>query len=123
MFVVLLAACGGGSDSSVGTGTDPAPPVPAAGLRSLQTVYVKTIRAVGSSVVQVETPAGLGSGIVLDNKGNIVTNDHVVGSFKRFQVTDSSGRRYSATLVGTFPPDDLAVVHVSSGKLATSRPG
>jgi S1-C subfamily serine protease len=88
-----------------------------AGLRSLQTVYVDTIRAVGSSVVQIQTPVGLGSGIVLDDNGNIVTNDHVVGAYKRFQVTDSSGRQYSATLVGTFAPDDLAVVHVNGGDL------
>jgi len=88
-----------------------------AGLRSLQTVFVKTISAVGSSVVQVETPVALGSGIVLDDKGNIVTNDHVVSSYKRFQITDSSGRRYTARLVGTFAPDDLAVVHVDGGNL------
>jgi S1-C subfamily serine protease len=64
--------------------------------------------------VQIETPEGLGSGIVFDRSGHIVTNAHVVGSAKRFTVTTSKGRRLSATLVGSFPPDDLAVIKVPS---------
>jgi putative serine protease PepD len=66
---------------------------------------------------------GLGSGIVIDSKGNVVTNDHVVGTSKSFQVTDSTGKRYDATLVGTFAPDDLAVVHVEGGKLPAATLG
>ena len=48
-----------------------------------------------------------------DSKGNIVTNDHVVGSATKFQVVLSSTRPIPATLVGTYPPDDLAVIRVS----------
>jgi S1-C subfamily serine protease len=46
-----------------------------------------------------------------------------VGTFKNFQVTDSTGKRYSATLVGTFPPDDLAVIHVEGGRLRAATLG
>jgi putative serine protease PepD len=116
---ILLAACGGGSGTSASS-TSAAAISPA---NSLQQQYVDTISAIGPSVVQVQTPVGLGSGIVLDSKGNVVTNDHVVGTYKRFQVTDSTGKRYAATLVGTYAPDDLAVVHVEGGHLPPAALG
>jgi putative serine protease PepD len=116
---ILLAACGGGSGTSASS-TSVAATSPA---KSLQQQYVDTIGAIGPSVVQVQTSVGLGSGIVLDSKGNVVTNDHVVGTYKRFQVTDSTGKRYAATLVGTFAPDDLAVVHVEGGQLPPAALG
>jgi S1-C subfamily serine protease len=46
---------------------------------------------------------------VFDDRGNIVTNAHVVGGARRFQVTLSSGKQVSASLVGRWAPGDLAV--------------
>jgi putative serine protease PepD len=69
------------------------------------------------SVVQIEDQRGLGSGIVLDSAGDIVTNNHVVSGASSFTVTASNGKRYRATLVGSFPPDDLAVIRVSGARL------
>ena len=69
------------------------------------------MRAVSPSVVQIATGSGLGSGVVYDGHGNIVTNAHVVGKATKFSVTLASGT-HPGTLVGSFPPDDLAVVHV-----------
>jgi putative serine protease PepD len=123
IFVVVVAACGGGASSTARARAEPAISLRTAGPESLQKTFVETIRAVGSSVVQIQTPVGLGSGIVLDGEGNIVTNDHVVGPYEQFRVTDSSGRQYSATLVGAFPPDDLAVVHVEGGNLQAAALG
>jgi putative serine protease PepD len=121
---ILLAACGGGSGNSSGAPASSTSATAATSAAdSLQQRYVDTIGALGPSVVQVQTPVGLGSGIVLDSAGNIVTNDHVVGTFKRFQVTDSTGKRYAATLVGTFVPDDLAVVRVEGGHLPPAALG
>ena len=40
-----------------------------------------------------------------------------MGSYKKFQLTDSTGKRRSATLVGTFVPDDLAVIRVAGANL------
>ncbi len=57
---------------------------------------------------------GTGSGIVYNNSGDIVTNDHVVSGEKRLQVTVNSGKTYPATLVGTDAADDLAVIHVDA---------
>jgi putative serine protease PepD len=45
---------------------------------ALQSVFVKVVQSMGPSVVQIEDQTGLGSGIVLDSAGDIVTNNHVV---------------------------------------------
>ncbi|MDX6388871.1 MAG: hypothetical protein QOD85_2673, partial [Gaiellaceae bacterium] len=84
---------------------------------ALQNSFVNVVRAVAPSVVQIEDQTGLGSGIVFDSSGDIVTNNHVVTGGKSFTVTTSSGKRYPAKLVGAFPPDDLAVIRISGVRL------
>jgi putative serine protease PepD len=80
----------------------------------LQNNFVGVFKKVSPSVVQIQTSEGLGSGIIFDSKGNIVTNYHVVGSAKTFTVTTyNPTKRLTGTLVGTFPADDLAVIKVS----------
>jgi putative serine protease PepD len=83
----------------------------------LQNAFVSVYRKVSPTVVQIETSEGLGSGIVYDTKGDIVTNNHVVGSSKTFTVTTSTGKQFKAKLVGAFPADDLAVIKVTGGTL------
>jgi putative serine protease PepD len=90
---VLVAACGSGGNGSERSST--------ARASSVQTEFVKTVKSVLPSVVEVRSQDGLGSGIVIDTSGNIVTNRHVVGSGQSFQVRASSGKSFSATLVGT----------------------
>jgi S1-C subfamily serine protease len=64
-------------------------------------------------VVLISTTEGLGSGVVLDKAGNIVTNAHVVGQATSFKVQVSGDPvPRTATLVGSYPPDDLAVIRV-----------
>ena len=84
---------------------------------ALQGTFVNVVRSVSPSVVQIEDQQGLGSGIVLDAAGDIVTNNHVVSGASSFTVTTSDGKRYPARLVGSFPPDDLAVIKVSGAHL------
>jgi putative serine protease PepD len=67
------------------------------------------------SVVLIQTADGLGSGVVFDGRGDIVTNAHVVGSAKTFHVTPAGGTKaLTAKLVGVYAPDDLAVVRVEN---------
>ena len=76
--------------------------------------YADVVRQVLPSVVLISTTEGLGSGIVLDDSGDIVTNAHVTGNASTFKVQvpgDPTPR--SASLVGAYPPDDLAVIRVS----------
>lgn len=56
---------------------------------------------------------GTGSGIVIDQQGDILTNDHVVSGASRLQVTFSDGRTVSGRVLGTDASADLAVVKVS----------
>jgi S1-C subfamily serine protease len=88
----------------------PAAPATAPGVKGPAS-YASVVRQVLPSVVLIRTENGLGSGVVLDTKGNIVTNAHVAGNATKFQVQvagDTAPR--SARLVGTYPPDDLAVI-------------
>ena len=73
--------------------------------------------AVEPSVVAIsvssQTGEAQGSGVVLDDTGRVLTNNHVVsgvGPDGQLTVTLSDGRAYSATIVGTDPSTDLAVI-------------
>jgi S1-C subfamily serine protease len=56
---------------------------------------------------------GTGSGIVVDTKGDILTNQHVIAGASQIQVTFSDGTTVAATLVGSNTAADLAVIHVN----------
>lgn len=75
------------------------------------------VQEVAPSVVVIETSSGLGSGIVLDTQGDIVTNAHVVGDATSFTVTLADGRQFDGTLVGTFPANDIAVIRINAPNL------
>jgi putative serine protease PepD len=81
---------------------------------ALQDEMVAVIKQVTPSVVQIETSSGLGSGIVYDSAGHIITNAHVVGTATTFKVTMSGGKVYDGTLVGSYTPDDIAVIKVNA---------
>lgn len=56
---------------------------------------------------------GLGSGMIIDSKGNILTNYHVAGGATKIEVTLADGGKFPARLVGVDSKTDLAVVHIS----------
>jgi serine protease Do len=57
---------------------------------------------------------GLGTGMIMDSQGHILTNNHVVGGATKIEVLLASGERYPATVVGTDPKTDLAVIRISA---------
>jgi len=59
---------------------------------------------------------GLGSGMIIDERGHILTNYHVAGTATKMQVTLADGSKHPATLVGGDPKTDLAVIHISAGR-------
>ena len=67
-------------------------------------------------------PRGSGSGFVWDNRGHIVTNNHVVSGASSAQVRLSDGRDVPATLVGVSPAHDLAVIKIDVEKLPGALP-
>jgi S1-C subfamily serine protease len=63
--------------------------------------------------------AGRGTGFIIDGTGDIVTNEHVVREGTSFQVILSTGEKRDATLVGSDPFSDLAVVRMQGAIPAT----
>ena len=60
------------------------------------------------------TREGSGSGIVLDRKGNVLTNYHVIEDARQAAVTLFDGSTYEAKLVGSDPSNDLAILHIDA---------
>ena len=115
--VLALAGCTGSPGPAASSSRSAAPSAGAAAPRSaagLQQVFVSVIKRMLQSVVEIRTSSGLGSGVVFDSSGDIVTNAHVVGSATQFEVLlSSSASPGPATLVGRYAPDDLAVIKVT----------
>lgn len=90
------------------------------------TAVVEAVKKVGPAVVgittqiydrdvfnrRIEVGQSVGSGVVFDKKGYIVTNNHVVGDSEKVNVCLSNGDTVQGTVVGTDPSTDLAVVKI-----------
>lgn len=74
--------------------------------------YVSLFERVNGAVVNVQLANGEGSGFIIDQQGHIVTNNHVVAGGGAIQINFSDGRSAPATLIGTDPDSDIAVVKV-----------
>ena len=61
--------------------------------------------------------AGLGSGVIVSPEGYILTNNHVVDGADEIDVTLSDGRKARATVIGTDPETDLAILKIELDKL------
>ena len=72
---------------------------------------------------QVEIDKGTGSGVIFRSDGYIVTNNHVIEGAKDITVALADGRTLPATLVGTDPYSDLAVIKVDATDLPTAEFG
>ncbi len=64
---------------------------------------------------------GLGSGVVVDRRGYIVTNNHVIENGNSIVVRLFDGRELPADLIGTFPESDIAVLKVDADDLKPAR--
>ena len=60
---------------------------------------------------------GQGSGFVIDRNGHILTNYHVVAAARQVEVTLHNRKKYRATVVGTDPAHDLAVIQIKASDL------
>ncbi|MGL4744598.1 MAG: S1C family serine protease, partial [Dermatophilaceae bacterium] len=100
--------------STLGRGTDTAPVTQADGSAP---DWSATSAAVSPSVVAITASSGRGggegSGVVIDDQGHIVTNNHVVAGSREIAVTLNDGRTFPATITGTDPSTDLAVLTVA----------
>jgi S1-C subfamily serine protease len=101
IVLVTLAAAGtfSGGDSDVAGG--------------LQAKFTRIVRTVSPQVVEIRTSTGLGSGIVYDTGGDIVTNAHVVANAKKVTIRLPDGSTHPGTVVGASTGNDLAVVRLA----------
>ena len=124
--VLLLVACGSGSESAVDVG--------GASGEELSTVDV--VRQLTPSVVHVLTipprtgdanPSspgiGVGTGIILQSDGYVLTNNHLIDGAESIVVTLHNGESYSARLVGGDPNPDVAIVKIDAMGLKPAHPG
>jgi len=96
-------------------------------LAATLTDYSSLYAAVRPSVVEIDTSGvsgrrrpqqvqGQGSGVVIDAKGDILTNEHVITGAQSIQITFADGTQASATLVGNDTANDLAIVKTDAGQ-------
>ena len=138
--VAVSAAIGAGAAVAVVNGTDSshntttyitrsvtaAPASPAASTSGLspRDIYSQNVRGIveiTDTINSGSSPFGQGggteeaqgTGFVIDSKGNIATNAHVVSGASHIVVHANNGSTYPATLVGVDTVTDVAVIHVS----------
>ena len=68
-------------------------------------------------------PTGVGSGVIYDNQGHILTNNHVIEGAQELLVSLPDGRSFTAKLIGADPQTDLAVVQISGSNLPVAQLG
>jgi putative serine protease PepD len=103
--------------STLGRGADTGPVVQADATNPNWTATAAAVApSVGAITVKSGQSEAQGSGVIIDAKGHILTNNHVVsgaGNGTAMTVTLNDGRTYKATVAGTDPSTDLAVITLS----------
>ena len=77
---------------------------------SKSVVNIASVRLMQDQLFRVFPVQGVGSGIILDNKGHILTNNHVIDDTERLRVTFGDSKQANAKTVGKDEVTDLAVV-------------
>ena len=107
----------GTNTAALQPGTNPETALPKLDGGNLEAVREAVVTKVRPAVVQVNVATsrgqGLGSGVIIDQRGYIITNHHVVEGAQQIQVVLYDGTALPAQLVGASSPDDLAVVKVT----------
>ena len=103
----------GRNGSTLAPGTGQLPPLSGTTLDKVrEAVVVKVTPAVVQVNVLTQNGGAIGSGVIIDSRGYIITNNHVVNGAQTIQVVLNDGTKLPAQLSGTDPPDDLAVLKI-----------
>jgi len=81
---------------------------------SKSVVNIASVRMVQDQLFRVFPVEGVGSGVIVDGKGFILTNNHVVDEAQKLRITLKDGNVFNGVVVGTDEVTDLAVVRVDS---------
>lgn len=117
---VATAPSSSNNASALQPGNTPVGNVPTLTGNNIEAVREAVVAKVRPAVVEVNVSTlnggAIGSGVIIDGRGYIVTNNHVVNGARSIEVVLFDGTRLSAQLVGTDPADDLAVIKVAPPK-------
>lgn len=86
-------------------------------------VQITTRELSGDTLSEVEEETGVGSGVIYDPAGYILTNNHVVAGARALTVALPDGRTFDGTLLGGDPQTDLAVLQIQGEKLSVAKLG
>jgi serine protease Do len=75
-------------------------------------VNIASVRMITDELLRIFPIEGVGSGILIDNQGHILTNYHVVDHARRLKVTIYDGKTFNAKVIGTDKLTDLAVLKI-----------
>lgn len=89
----------------------PAPVEPIEPVEPVEPVAAVAV-AVSPSIVRIDTTTGIGSGIILDATGRVVTNAHVVNGVQTVDIRLADGTRAEGTVLGSDPNVDIAIVQI-----------
>jgi serine protease Do len=81
---------------------------------SKSVVNIASVRMIQDQIFRVFPVEGVGSGVIIDTDGYILTNYHVIDDAQRLRVTLSDGRMFNGKVVGVDPPTDLAVIKIET---------
>jgi S1-C subfamily serine protease len=105
------------STATLEPGTASTTPVPTLTSNNLNSVLEAVVAKVRPTVVQVNVTlangSGIGSGVIIDKRGYIVTNNHVVDGAQSINVVLYDGTKVSAQVAGVDPADDLAIIKIN----------
>jgi len=81
---------------------------------SKSVVNIASVRMVQDQLFRVFPMEGVGSGVIINDDGYVLTNYHVIDDAERLRVTLSDGRVFNGKVVGVDPPTDLAVIKIET---------
>jgi serine protease Do len=81
---------------------------------SKSVVNIASVRMVHDQLFRVFPMQGVGSGVIINDDGYVLTNYHVIDDAERLRVTLSDGRVFNGKVVGVDPPTDLAVIKIET---------
>ena len=103
-------------------GDEPLPTVQIVKVLRPSVVHIGT-RSVAITMSTQDVPEGVGTGIILDDKGHILTNNHVVEGAQQMVVTLHNDESFLAELVGRDPQTDTAVIRIDAEGLVPAKLG
>jgi S1-C subfamily serine protease len=127
IVVATVAVTQGLTPAAATAQVTPSSPVAATTVNATTTAPAGSVAAVaqqvGPAVVSVRTDQGLGSGVVYDSSGLILTNAHVVAGAQSITIGMVDGRHFAGKVVGADTGFDVAVIKIDGSNLPTATLG